>query len=216
MLQKQTVSPKLLELLEQLQQISLLKEFALVGGTALALQLGHRSSIDIDLFTLFDFDEKKLVEELEKRFGAAFLLLSSSKNAINCVVSDIKVDLIKHGYAYVEDRIEEENIRMLALSDIAAMKLNAITGNGSRIKDFIDVYFLLDIFSLEQLFAFYKKKYTQQDLYHVKKSLVYFNDILPETWENVQLIREKQLTFSSVKQKLKKELQEYEKRNILL
>jgi hypothetical protein len=216
MLQKQAVSPKLLELLEQLQQMPLLKEFALVGGTALALQLGHRTSIDIDFFTVSDFDADKLVEELEQKFGEAFLLLASSKNTVNCVIADIKVDLLKHGYTYVDGVIEEENIRMLAMSDIAAMKLNAITGNGSRIKDFIDVYFLLDLFSLEQFFSFYKKKYAQQDIYHVKKSLVYFNDILPETWGTVQLFREKQLTFSSLKQRLKRELMEYEKQNILL
>jgi hypothetical protein len=124
------------------------------------------------------------------------------------------VDLIRHGYTYVEGIVEEEGIQMLSLSDIAAMKLNAITGNGSRVKDFIDVYFLLELFSLEQLFSFYKKKYTQQDISYVKKSLVYFNDIMPETWNTVQLFRNKQLTFFSLKQKLKKELQQYEKRNI--
>ncbi|GHT01790.1 hypothetical protein AGMMS49525_03540 [Bacteroidia bacterium] len=104
MLQKQTVAPKLLELLERLQQIPLLKDFPLVGGTALALQLGHRSSIDIDLFTTSHFDEKELIEDLENRFGNTFLLLASSKNVVNCAISDIKVDLIRHGYEYVEHR----------------------------------------------------------------------------------------------------------------
>jgi hypothetical protein len=215
MLQKQAVSPKLLGLLEQLQRIPLLKDFSLVGGTALSLQLGHRVSIDLDLFTTLEFDETKLIEELEKKFKETLLVLSSSKNTINCVISDIKVDLLRHGYSYVEGIIVEEGIRMLALSDIAAMKLNAITGNGSRIKDFIDIYFLLEIFSLEQLFSFYKKKYTQRDIYHVKKSLIYFNDIVPESWSNVQLVKNKQLSFAVLKNSLKKQLLEYENRNIL-
>jgi hypothetical protein len=210
MLQKQTVATELLELVKQLQQMPELRDFVLVGGTALALQLGHRVSVDIDLFTTEEFDTESLNEALRRRFGKDFLLLSSSRNTINASIAGIKVDLIRHGYPYIANTVESDNIRMAALPDIAAMNLNAITGNGSRIKDFTDVYFLLERYSLAQLLDFYRQKYTQQDITQVKKSLVYFNDVLPETWKTVQLIDRPTLTFQKVKGRLKTALIKFE------
>jgi hypothetical protein len=214
MLQKQAVSPELLELLVQLQQIPVLNGFVLVGGTDLALQLGHRISVDIDLFTLSEYDAEELVTILANQYGEKFLLLSSSRNSIHCVIAGIKVDLIRHAYQYVADIIEKGPIRMVSMQDIAAMKLNAITGNGSRIKDFVDMYFLLEVFSLEQIFGFYQQKYAHQDISQARKSLIYFNDVVPETWQNVHLVKNKQLTFYQVKQKLKQKLMHYENRFI--
>jgi hypothetical protein len=202
MLQKQAVSKKLLDLVEQLQQIPALDEFVLVGGTALTLQMGHRISEDIDLFTPHDMDQEFILETLKQEFGKSFVVSALSHNTINCTVSNIKIDFLRHGYPYVDKMVVEDNIRMLGLSDIAAMKLNAIAGNGTRIKDFIDVYFLQDRFSLKQMFSFYKKKYANQDMYHVRKSLTYFNDIPPDSWKTVRLIKEKELNFDMVKKKL--------------
>jgi predicted nucleotidyltransferase component of viral defense system len=204
MLQKQAVSKKLLGLVEKLQQIPALDEFVLVGGTSLALQIGHRISEDIDLFTRHDIDQDFIIETLKKEFGKSFSVSSLSHNTINCTISNIKIDLLRHGYPYVDSVIMVDNLRLLGLSDISAMKLNAIAGNGTRAKDFIDVYFLLDRFSLTQMFSFYKKKYADQDIYHVRKSLTYFDDIPPGSWETVRLIQEKGLDFDTMKKKLLK------------
>jgi predicted nucleotidyltransferase component of viral defense system len=210
MLQKQAVSKKLLGLVEQLQQIPVLNEFVLVGGTSLALQMGHRISEDIDLFTQNDIDQELVMETLKKEFGKSFSVSALSHNTINCVISDIKIDLLRHGYPYIDKVIAEDNLRLLGLPDIAAMKLNAIAGNGTRVKDFIDVYFLLDRFSLKQMFTFYKKKYTDQDIYHVRKSLTYFDDIPPDSWKTVRLIQEKGLDFDTMKKKLLKSVRQYD------
>jgi hypothetical protein len=91
------------------------------------------------------------------------------------------------------------------------MKLNAIAGNGTRVKDFIDVYFLLDRFSLKQMFSFYKKKYADQDIYHVRKSLTYFEDIPDDSWKTVRLIQEKELDFDTMKNKLLKSVRQYDR-----
>jgi hypothetical protein len=210
-LQKKAVSKELLGLLEKLQQIPALDEFVLVGGTALALQIGHRISEDIDLFTLHDIDQDFVIETLREQFGGTFSVSALSHNTINCVISNVKIDLLKHGYPYVDVIIREDPIRLIGLPDIAAMKLNAIAGNGTRAKDFVDLYFLLNRFSLKQIFAFYKKKYSDQDIYHVRKSLTYFDDVPAASWQTVRLIQEKELDFDAVKKKLLKSVGQYER-----
>ncbi|MDR0598442.1 MAG: nucleotidyl transferase AbiEii/AbiGii toxin family protein [Treponema sp.] len=210
MLQKQAVPEKLLELVEKLQNIPALDEFVLVGGTSLALQIGHRMSEDIDLFTQEDIDQEFIIETLRKEFGSSFSVSALSRNTINCVISNIKIDLLRHGYPYVDAIIRKDKLRLLGLPDIAAMKLNAIAGNGTRVKDFIDVYFLLDRFSLKQMFSFYKKKYADQDVYHVKKSLTYFDDIPPDSWKTLRLLQEKGLDFEAMKKKLLAAVKQYE------
>jgi hypothetical protein len=199
-----------LGLVEKLQQIPALDEFMLVGGTALALQIGHRISEDIDLFTQNDIDQNFIIETLKEQFGKTFSVSALSHNTINCVVSNIKIDLLRHGYPYVDAIIREDNIRLIGLPDIAAMKLNAIAGNGTRVKDFVDLYFLLDRFSLKQMFAFYKKKYSDQDIYHVRKSLTYFDDIPADSWQTIRLIQEKTLDFDTVKKKLLRSVRQYD------
>jgi len=207
MLQKQAVPKKLLELLIELEKIPELNSFHLAGGTALALQMGHRKSIDIDLFTTEIFDENSIIEIFTSKFKE-IKILSLSKNSVNCVINGIKVDVIRHNYPYLENYLEEENIRMFSLADIAAMKLNAIAGNGSRVKDFIDVYFLLDKFSLEQMLKFYSKKYSQMEPLFVIKSIIYFDDIDESTWKAVKLLNKENLTFSKIKRKLEKAVSE--------
>jgi hypothetical protein len=210
-LQKKAVSKKLLGLVEKLQQIPALDEFVLVGGTALALQMGHRISEDIDLFTRNDIDQNFIIETLQEQFGKTFSVSALSHNTINCVISNIKIDFLRHGYPYVDAIIREDNMRLIGLPDIVAMKLNAIAGNGTRVKDFVDLYFLLDRFSLKQMFAFYKKKYSDQDIYHVRKSLTYFDDIPSDSWQTVRLIQEKALDFGAVKKKLLEAVRQYER-----
>jgi hypothetical protein len=199
-----------LGLVETLQNIPALDEFVLVGGTSLALQIGHRISDYIDLFTQKNVDQEFIIETLKDIFRGSFSVSALSRNTINCVISNIKVYLLRHGYPYVDAIIREDKLRLLGLSDIAAMKLNAITGNGTRVKDFVDVYFLLDRFSLKQMFSFYTKKYTDQDIYHVRKSQTYFDDIPPDSWKTVRLIKEKGFDFDSMKKKLLRYVRQYD------
>lgn len=151
----------------------LFKNFNLVGGTSLALQIGHRFSIDIDMFGNYEIDEFEFIEELSQ-FGNV-TILKKSKNIIILSVNGIKVDFVNYKYPLLEKISVVENIRLVSDKDIAAMKLNAIAGRGSR-KDFIDLYFLLKKYSLKQLLDFYKKKYIDGSEFMVLKSLTYFED----------------------------------------
>jgi hypothetical protein len=195
MLYKETVGPETLGLICQLQADPLFHDFYLVGGTALSLQIGHRISLDIDLFMRNAFDTGEMLDHLEKNYK--FALQFQHHNTLKGFIKGIFVDIIRHDYPRVSDPMSEEGILMASLPDIAAMKLNAISGNGTRAKDFVDIYFLLKKFSLAELIAFYKAKYSERNDFHVIKSLTYFDDIIVENWPNMML--EKDLNLSKVK-----------------
>ncbi len=149
----------------------------LVGGTALALQLGHRKSIDIDLFGEIDFKSINKAKTFEKFREIKTIKASDNINIL--LVDGVKVDFVNYTYPWLEEQIVTQEIRIAGLKDIAAMKLAAITGRGSK-KDFIDIYFLLKAFSLKELMAFYNQKYSDGSEYMVLKSLTYFGDAEPD------------------------------------
>ncbi|HAH55247.1 MAG TPA: hypothetical protein DCM02_08200 [Flavobacterium sp.] len=173
MLQTQTVVPELMELLKKIMSEKLFSDFNLVGGTALALQMGHRNSIDIDLFGNSEINPELFIEKLSE-FGEVNVA-QSTKNILITKIDDVKVDFVNYKYPLLSDCLFVENIRMISTKDIAAMKLNAIAGRGSK-KDFIDLYFLLNEYPLEDILSFYKKKYHDGSVFMVQKSLTYFED----------------------------------------
>lgn len=195
MLHKETVQPTTLALIKKLQQDNNLHGFYLVGGTALALQIGHRISDDIDLFTSHPFDSNRLAEYMETNYQMSVHYLHS--NTLKGFINNVLIDFITHNYDLVEAEIEVEGIKMLSKKDIAAMKVNAISGNGTRMKDFIDLYFLLKEFTLQQIIEFYKKKYKQRNDFHALKSLTYFEDIDTASWP--RMILERNLTLEKIK-----------------
>ena len=173
MLHYKSVSTELLELIEFVMNQREFNEFNLVGGTSLALQMGHRISIDIDLFGASEIDEDLFLEVL-KKYGTV-QVIKKSKNILICSVNGIKVDFVNYQYRLLESPLLEENIRLVKKKDIAAMKVNAVAGRGS-IKDFIDIYFLLNEFSINEMIGFYLQKHPDGSEFMVRKSLTYFDD----------------------------------------
>lgn len=173
MLQTQTVSPELLELLRKIALSDFFSDFILVGGTALALQIGHRNSIDLDFFGNKNIEEDLIINELEK-FGNV-IKLTSTKNIFICTVDGIKVDFVNHNYKFLDSYILDEGIKMATKRDISAMKLNAIEGRGTK-KDFIDLYFLLDHLTLSEMIDSYLEKFPNHTDFMMLKSLTYFDD----------------------------------------
>lgn len=170
----------------------LLASFQLVGGTALALQLGHRISVDIDLFSVSAFDEPPVIELL--RSGYSIQELETAKNTIRGNVNGIKLDVMSHQYPIIGAPVVTEGIRMASLEDIAAMKLNAIANRGGK-KDFWDYAELLGQFTRDQMLAFFARKYTDENVWYVEKSLSYFEDadadpsprcLRGRSWEDVK------------------------------
>ena len=173
MLQTQTVKPELLELLEDLMKIEEFQNLRLVGGTSLALQIGHRVSIDIDLFGQLDVDDFQLTELLKKYENVR--LLNKTKSIKVFSINGIKVDFVNYPYPWLNISIKEENIVLASCEDIGAMKIAAITQRGSK-KDFIDLFFLLKQFSLKQLFEFYNAKITDGNSWIALRSMTFFED----------------------------------------
>lgn len=173
MLQTNAVRPELLELLSGLMQEEKFTHFVLVGGTSLALQLGHRISVDIDLFGNEEIEEVTFIHQLKKM--GRVNVLKKSKNILITSVNGIKVDFVNYPYHWLEKPSIVDSIRLASTKDIAAMKLNAIAGRGSK-KYFIDLYYLLTYFSLDQLISFYLEKYPDGSEFMVRKSLTYFDD----------------------------------------
>ena len=210
MLFKEAVDTTTLGLLVSLQSRQYLRGFYLAGGTALALYNGHRKSVDIDLFSDFSFDVGQMLENLVQDYSIA--LLYSAPNTIRGVIADIEIDIISHRYHLIDDPVREDGIKILSEQDIVAMKLNAIITSGQRIKDFIDLYFLLDKYDLKTMLSCYQRKYEQRNDSLVLKSLIYFDDVEESDWP--VLIKQPDLKWKDVKRKIQKKVVDYSRHEI--
>ena len=175
MLQTTTVEKRTLELLKQLQSQSEFSNFHLAGGTALALYLGHRKSIDLDLFTPYPFNTTRLEHSLVTKFG--FQGDYSEQNTLKGRIDGIKIDCITHPYPLLRTPLDEEGVRLYSEPDIIAMKLSAIADNGSRLKDFIDIAYLSTRYSFQEMLGFYVQKFPTSSPLRPLKGITYFDDI---------------------------------------
>jgi hypothetical protein len=114
------------------------------------------------------------------------------------MIEGIKVDFVHHPFELVEAVHHEGDVAYLGKKDIAAMKLHVIETNGSRAKDFIDIFFLLKEISLEEMFEYYRKKYSTDNIFNAKRSLGYFEDVPVDSWKEVRLV-DRKVTASLVK-----------------
>jgi predicted nucleotidyltransferase component of viral defense system len=175
MLHLNTIDETTLQILKKLSSADYMNGFALAGGTSLALQIGHRKSIDIDMFAFSDQDMKELDLALQNDFSD-IVVRKSTPIFIFCNIDSVKCDFVKYAnYPLLKPCISIEGIRMFAIEDIIAMKLNAICGRGSK-KDFYDIYSVLNIFSLKEILGFYDAKYGSDNSWMALKSLQYFED----------------------------------------
>ena len=145
----ETVSPLLKETLQKLVNSPIFKDFTLIGGTCLSLQLGHRRSIDIDLFTDIDYgtmNTKEMKEFIQRSFPYSENTDSLDTSALGYTLymGDSPIDKIKVDFFYTEKFIfpiqEIDHIRIADIREIAAMKLSAITEEEPRQKDFWDIH----------------------------------------------------------------------------
>lgn len=174
MLHTKSIEPKTLELLTQLMNDVTFNEFLLVGGTSLSLQIGHRISIDLDLFCNTTFDQNKLVEHLRTVYK--FELDFIDRETVKGEISGIKIDCLAHKYPWLNAPITINGIRLAGFEDLAAMKLNAIVGSGTRVKDYIDIAYLSCKISLNEMLHAYQTKYASNAVM-VLKAIAYFEDI---------------------------------------
>jgi len=193
MLSLRSIEPHTLELLRKLSANPLLSSARLVGGTSLALQYGHRQSIDLDFFSHDPFDQNALSESLHQL--GELTILNRTKNILQTRIDGVLVDFVDYRcYDWIDDVVAEEGISLASPIDIAAMKINAVIGRGTR-KDFIDLYVLLNHYSIHEIMSFYHRKYPDYSEYQALKSLTYFEDaesypmpvmLIDDTWDNMK------------------------------
>ena len=158
----------------------------------MALQLGHRRSMNLDLFGHIEADNFLLTDVLSDIGN--MVLRYSTPNIHAFDVNHVMVDIVNYSYPWLTPPIVEDGIRLASIEDIAAMKMTAIVGRGTK-KDFVDIAFLLDIMELSDMLYLYQQKYADGSLFMVLKSLLYFEDaelmpmphmLIPKSWEEVK------------------------------
>jgi len=191
-----TLPHNTLKLVEKFQhrKPQFLENFYLSGGTALSLLMGHRESEDLDFFNINKFDPIKLQAQLEN-YGK-LQNLELGEGTLNAYLDEVKLQFLRYPYQLIEPVNLWKNLQISSKIDIACTKLQTVSIRGSK-KDFVDIYFLLQEFSLLQLFDMLKKKYPDSDYNqtHILKSLTFFDDAVnqpmpiihrPVSWEQVQ------------------------------
>ena len=148
--------------------------FYMAGGTALALQIGHRTSLDFDFYTEEKFDPKKLREKFDKKFKKVQEIYIA-EDILGLDADGIKMSFFRYSYRLVRSYVQMEDICLASKEDIAAMKILAISQRGKR-RDFIDMYFLIKEFGLREIIEFTKEKYPMFNIYVGLQGLLYFKD----------------------------------------
>lgn len=186
---------KRIEILPKLKSFK--KDFYLAGGTALALQIGHRDSVDFDFFKQGDIDTKKLFNKIKEVFqGHKILKIQEEKNILTVLIDkNIKLSFFSYEYDMLKEKKNEENLFLASIEDIACMKLSAILSRASN-KDYIDLYYIFKKYELKEIIDLCKRKFIDIDANLILKSLVYFEDVKIEP---IIFKHDKQVNFSAVK-----------------
>lgn len=202
MLSFSTVESRTLDILKGIMSFSVFSGMRLVGGTSLALQLGHRKSVDLDLFGKLVCTNDEIKDALRKL--GQLSVIKENQNIKIYTIDGIKVDFVNYCYDWIDNQILEDNIRLASMKDIAAMKINAIEGRGTK-KDFIDIYFLLQHFTLQQILEFYAQKYPENSFFRALISLTYFDDADPQIAPEMFI----SISWDDMKEAIRKAVKEY-------
>lgn len=182
------------EFLTKIQPQDFPERTYLGGGTAIALQLGHRKSIDLDFFTPTKFVENQWQQHLEEKYK--FKLTKRDKQTLEGTVKKVKLSIMGYRYKLIAKLEEYGRVQIASLPDLAAMKLDALSDRGTK-RDFIDIYFLAKQYGLAKLFEFYDKKFGNLDEREImlKKGLIYFEAadeqympdmLVPADWKKIK------------------------------
>jgi hypothetical protein len=193
MLQQNAVEPATLELLKKICLVPSCTAFGLGGGTNLALRLGHRLSKDLDFFSNYEFNNALLFKAITTEFPKSELLFEQNQTMM-FNINGIKVDFILYPFEWLQSFEIIESARLISVPDMIPMKLQALSNRFSK-KDFWDIAFLSDSFSLEEMIAIFKTKFPQIDTGFIIHSLTAFDEaeneqdpvcLNPKSWEEIK------------------------------
>jgi len=172
------------------QKLKNFPQFYLAGGTALALQIGHRMSDDFDLFSEKNIPAE-LLEKIEELFKEATIdIIINHSEQLSLIIDQTKVDFVKYPFPLILNLIEYEEVKIIKISEIAATKAYTI-GRRATYKDYIDLYFILfeKHSSLSQIIKISQEKFKEHfDTRLFLEQLVYLEDIQEEP---IQFLKKK-------------------------
>ena len=202
------LSPKQKKLLKEVAFLSKYG-FYLAGGTALALQIGHRTSLDFDFYTKEKFNNKKTLTEFETRFQEVKLIQIPEQTLI-IKVNGVEVSFFHYPYDLVFPLVrKKETLSLASKEDIAAMKLISIIQRGTR-RDFVDIFFLIKEFGLGEILEWAKQKYPSFNIYLALQALTYFHDAEKEK-EDRRISYLKPVKWANVKKYLIRKVADFKK-----
>ena len=188
------------EVFSSLQQMEWIRDFYLAGRTGLALQYKHRESVDFDFFSSKDFSNEEIITYL--RTNGTLEILDEEKNTLHTLFNGVQLSFLGYKYNLINNLVYEGSIRLADTLDIGCMKLSAIVSRGTK-KDFIDLFYILENYSLEFLIEKFHQKYNLNDhTYILLKSLVYFED----AEDDPMPLMKKQTDWKEIKKKIVKEV----------
>lgn len=182
--------------------------FYLAGSTALALQIGHRTSIDFDFYSQKKFSSSKLAKDIKKTFPNAEILFAE-EDTLKSKIGETELSFFYYSYRLLEPLKGYQNISIASLADIAAMKLAAIIQRGVR-RDFIDIYFLLNSHTLRELIDFAIKKYPGYQPMLILRALIYFEDAENEKYPRPIKVLDPNFSWDKAKEKIFAEVKKYQ------
>lgn len=206
MIHTEILTEKQIEILRKIR--SLPDGSYMAGGTALALQLGHRTSLDFDFYTNDHFETEIVLKSLQNDLGI-IKVDRVTKDTFICTADGVSISLFYYPYEKLSPLVEFENTKLASIEDIAAMKMIAISMRGKR-RDFIDAYYLLQKFSLDEIIEFTLKKYPSYQPMVILKGLIYFKDAEDEDLSRGIKIFDNNFSWEGAKKKITEEVEKYQ------
>ena len=182
--------------------------FYLAGGTALALQVGHRTSVDFDFYNSRHFDERKLYDKIQRFFKDAKETLRE-EDTLFCKVKGVELSFFWYKYPLIKKARIIRGVPVASIEDIAAMKLIAITHRPVK-RDYIDIFFLLKSFTLDDMFSFVSRKYADFNRYLSLRALTYFEDIKDNEDKRSIEVFDSDFSWMKAKEKIFEEVKKYQ------
>ncbi|MEK7168731.1 MAG: nucleotidyl transferase AbiEii/AbiGii toxin family protein [Patescibacteria group bacterium] len=206
MLYLDILNKKQIKVLEKLDFLD--DQVYLAGGTALALQMGHRTSLDFDFYSKVDFKQDILISEFQKRFNN-MTVENIARGTLILTIDEINFSLFHYPYELISKFVVLKHTKMASIEDASAMKFLAVAMRGKR-RDFIDVYYLLKQFKLNELLGFVKKKYPTFEELMILKGLIFFEDAEDEDISRGIKIFDKDFSWELAKKTITEEVTKYQ------
>lgn len=179
----------------------------LAGGTALALHIGHRISMDLDFFTNKKFNVDSVIAGI-RNTGHDFNIIAEGEDHVIANIDSTKFSLFKYDYPFTEKPAVYMGIQVAEILDIASMKVIAVSQRGTK-RDFIDLYFILQEIPSHKLAGHMVKRFGRERInpVHVGKSLVYFSDA--ESNPEPEYLKGRRVSWAKVKSFFKRHVRQF-------